>query len=200
MSKRLAACVSALLIPGVAHAEAGGSVDEPPIRFELTMGFAVGYRDHRALGLSGDGVPVQVFERAPYDGALLAGLTYDLRLVFGVVRMGIGGDALFAGSRSDPESRTSSFYSIDMRAALGLEHDLGGVTPFVDLVGTLYFPHARVSIDGTDHDVGALGFGMALRVGARFAVYDGFFAQASLIGGFLGPLYLGGDLAVGFVL
>ncbi len=183
---------------------------DTPIRFEVTLGFVGGYARYADLGF-GSPIPQGALASGAATGLGMSGVRYDLRLVVSFVRMTVGAD--FTWGFLDPTNartvddggtvRTVSDQRIfdgGLRFGLGLEANLDRVRLFADVIGTVHFVEAQIRLDTTSVTQVATGFSPGLRVGARVAIAEAFFAQIAVDGSPFGPTWVGGDLSVGFAI
>lgn len=184
--------------------------------FEATMGFIAGRRSYEGMAFAtessvpGAGALVAPFEAAPFDGATVLGLRYDLRLVASHVRMTAGVDLPFATYRAsdatgtyrvlDQDSRVTvqSLRPYELRFGIGGEGRVGPVALFGDLMGGVHWIDAALSIEGQTADYSAVAFAFSVRAGARLYVRDWFFISTAAELGLIGPITLTTELSLGF--
>lgn len=190
-----------------------------PIHGEFTMGFLAGGRryddatfayDHGAGDVEGAGGLVAPFEGAPFDGVLAFGLRYDVRLVVSYVRMTAGVDFPFPSFAArdtvarydvagvEREVVVQELRPYVLRFGIGGEVTFGPVTPFVDLLGSVHWTGAALSIDGEQALFRTSAFGFAIRAGLRVHLRDWFFISVSGDAGLVGDVVWGAELSVGF--
>jgi hypothetical protein len=190
-----------------------------PIHGEFTMGFLAGGRtyadeaftyDNGAGDIEGVGGLVEPFENAPFDRVLAFGLRYDLRLVVSYVRMTAGVDLPFASFQAadtrarydvegtDREIVVQELRPYELRFGIGGEYTFGPVTPFVDLLGSMHWVGATLSVDGERTVYRASAFGFAVRAGLRAHLRDWFFLSLSGEVGIVDDVLWGAELSVGF--
>lgn len=178
--------------------------DDVHLRLELTMGFAGGYGRYADLGLGQSTLPAGAIDGGPVNGAAMAGLRYDLRLVVAFVRMTVGGDLLWGLFSSSAERTVSGVRVRDerlfdgaLRFGLGLEANVDGIRLFADVIGTVHFVENVLFFDGTPVSTTSTAFAPGARIGVRVPVVPHFFVQASIDASPFGPTWIGGDLSVG---
>lgn len=185
---------------------------------ELSMGFSAGQRSWAgqsfafeggaAEAIDGAGALVAPFEREPFDGAAVYGLTYDARLVVSYVRMTIGIGVPFPSYRADTTTVTldgtahdltvQSLSAFELRFGIGGEYAIGALAPFVDLLGSIHWIDSTLTVDGQEARYAARAFAFSARAGLRLHVRRWFFAAASGEVGLVGDVRWGADLSVGF--
>lgn len=182
--------------------------------FEMTMGFIAGQRAYQDLNFeSRNGVAAsltQPFLAAPFTGATVMGLRYDVRMIVTFVRMTLGLDLPFTTFRS---ADTKASYMLDgkmasvtvqalrpyeLRFGLGGEVPVSIFAPFVDLIGAAHWVDAGLAVDSEKADFRAQTFGFSLRAGVRAQVNKWFFALISGEAGLYGPVRWNAELSVGF--
>ncbi len=178
--------------------------------FELSMGFIAGQRRYGQLSFEGaHRHDPAIFEQAPFTGAPVFGLRYDVRLVVSYVRMTAGIDIPFASYdvdatriTTDGQSATvSGMRGWNLHFGIGGEYPFGAVAPFVDVLGGIGYARATIATDdGNEDELSGRGFGFSVRGGLRLHVRKWFFASVSGEVGLVGDVRWGTELSVGFAL
>ncbi len=178
------------------------------VRFEGTIGFLGGWARYADAGLSGP-LPASAFERGVGEGAPIAGLRYDVRLVVAFVRMTIGADLAWSLFRAQDTTRTividdgtrtlsdRAAFLWALRFGLGLEVGVSDdVRLFGDVIGSVRFLEVQSTLETTNVTSSVVSFAPGLRIGARVRIVDAFFVQLAADASPFGP-WIAGDLAVG---
>lgn len=178
------------------------------VRFEGTIGFLGGWSRYADAGLSGP-LPASAFEQGVGQGAPIAGLRYDVRLVVAFVRMTIGADLAWSLFRAQDTTRTividdgtrtlsdRAAFLWALRFGLGLEVGVSeDVRLFGDVIGSVRFLEVQSTLDSTNVTSSVVSFAPGLRVGARIRIVDAFFVQLAADASPFGP-WIAGDVAVG---
>lgn len=210
-----------LLVPSLAAAEEPEPLDPDGEsawdHFEFSMGFLAGYRDYSKTNFayrSGGGPGAQVlsepFRREPFDGTMVYGLRYDVRLVASYVRMTAGFDLPFPAFEQGQTNSTQwmgdaptqvsvqAIRPYELRFGIGAEYPIGPVAPFVDILGGVHWVTAELAVDDAVATYKATSFAFSGRGGLRLHVRDWFFASAAGEVGFVGETKWGAELSVGF--
>ena len=168
---------------------------------EATFAFVAGRRDYRGAPFARDSGEVSPglsapLSRAPFDSAEVAGPSGELRLVIDDVRMSYGRSRLYArpgpsdsatlASGEAAPAQIRSLDAIETLYALGVEHTLGPVTLFGDLVGIADDVRTQVVVGEEQLTFRARSFGYAARSGLRVRFSRYAFVHASAEIGLVG--------------
>jgi hypothetical protein len=168
-------------------------------RFELDFAFLAGARSYDDVPFSYvDGAASPALTAPAFRGIPVAGPSFGARAVVNHLRIGFrwerpfarnfdrdfdlqaGAEPTAAGAPATVRALSSSAY----RFAIGYEHTIGPVTPFVDLVGTAEVVTADLLAGDTQSTFESAVFGYSLQAGARYHVSNHWFVHLS---GELGP-------------
>jgi len=197
--------------------ELEGEFDPSRDHLEVTMGILGGFTQYSGVNFAyqkGDGPQrlIEPFDAAPFDGGLALGMRIEMRFVASHIRSTLGIDLPFPNFTTE---ETTASYDVDgqpvevtvqslkhqtFRFGVGGEYSFGMFTPYLDVLAGIHFVESRLITDDRFVTYGNTEFGLAARLGARYALKKSFFLHGSVTGGLLGPSRALGELGIGFSL